>query len=123
MRNWNVIFSSEKIASPATPRKNFYLSMPWEPDTTAHHEMSTTDHGRFHCVRFANVRSVTTALSGESQPPLWRRSHRDRKGIDPTFGKTSVCFSAKLSAVSAAETQAIACVTGAFSLSSRRLGQ
>jgi hypothetical protein len=99
----------------SSPRKNFYLSMLSESDNTAEHEMSTSDHGPFHCVRFAGVRSVTTALSGESQPAIWRRSDRDRKGFDPTFCKTSACYSAKVRAVSATNTEAFACVIKAFS--------
>ena len=70
-------------------------------DKTADHEMSTSDHGPFHCVRFASVRSVTTALSGESGAAIWHRSDRDRKGFDPTSCKTSACYSAKVRAVSA----------------------
>jgi hypothetical protein len=73
-----------------------------ESDKSADHEMCSSDHGRFHCVRFASVRSVTTALSGESSAAIWRRSDRDRKGFDPTFSKTSACYSAKVRAVSAA---------------------
>jgi hypothetical protein len=53
------------------PRKNFYLSMLSESDKTADHEMSTSDHGPFHCVRFASVRSLTTAHSGESDAAIW----------------------------------------------------
>jgi hypothetical protein len=69
-----------------------------ESDKTADHEMSTSDHGPFHCVRFASVRSVTTALSCESGAAIWHRSDRDRKGFDPTFCKTSGCYSAKIRA-------------------------
>jgi hypothetical protein len=67
-----------------SPRKNFYLSMLSESDKTADHEMSTSDHGPFYCVRFASVRSVTTTLSGESGAAIWHRSDRDRKGFDST---------------------------------------
>jgi hypothetical protein len=84
--------------------------MVWESDKSADHEMCSSDHGRFHCVRFASVRSVTTALSGESGAAIWRRTDRDRKGFDPTFCKTSACCSAKVSAVSAEKTQALTCV-------------
>ena len=86
-----------------------------ESDKTADHEMCTNDHGPFHCVRFASVRSVTTTLSGESGAAIWHRSDRDRKGFDPTFCKTSGCYSAKLRAVSATNTEAFACVIKAFS--------
>ena len=78
--------------------------------------MCSSDHRRLHCVRFASVRSVATALSSESQPAIWSRSDRDRKGFDPTFCKKSACYSAKLRAVSAARRRHLACVTGAFSL-------
>jgi hypothetical protein len=84
-------------------------------DKTADHEMSTSDHGPFHCVRFASVRSVTTPLSGESGAPIWRRSDRDRKGFDPTFCKTSGCYTAKVRVVSATNTEAFACVIKEFS--------
>lgn len=73
-----------------------------ESDKSADHEICSSDHGRFHCVRFTNVRSVTTALSGESRAAIWHRSDRDRKGFDPTFCTTSACYSAKVSTVSAA---------------------
>ena len=86
-----------------------------ESDKTADHEMCTSDHGPFHCVRFASVRSVTTTLSGESGAAIWHRSDRDRKGFDPTFCKTSGCYSAKIRAVSATNTEAFACVIKAFS--------
>ena len=89
--------------------------MPWESDKTADHEMSISDHGPFHCVRFAGVRSVTTTLSGESGAAIWHRSDRDRKGFDPTFCKTTLWYSAEVIAVSAKNTQALACVTGALS--------
>ena len=72
-----------------------------ESDKSADHEMCSSDRGRFHCVRFASDRSVTTALSSESGAAIWRRSDRDRKGFDPTFYKTSACYSAKVRAVSA----------------------
>src|SRR6478752_7326003 len=85
-----------------SPRKNFYLCMLSESDKTADHEMCTSDHGPFDCVRFASVRSVTTAYSGESGAAIWGRSDHDRKGFDPTFCKTSACYSAKVRAVSAA---------------------
>ena len=87
-----------------------------ESDKSADHEICSSDHCRFHCVRFASVRSVSTALSGESGAAIWRRTDRDRKGFDPTFCKTSACCSAKVSAVSAAKAQVLTCVTGAFSL-------
>ncbi len=70
--------------------------MPSESDKRADHEMCSSDHGRLRCVRFASVRSVTTALSGESGTAVWHRSDRDRKGFDPTFCKTSACYSAKV---------------------------
>ena len=73
-----------------------------EFDKSADHEMCSSNHGRFHCIRFASVRSVTTALSGESGAAIWYRSDRDRKGFDPTFCKTNACYSAKVRAVSAA---------------------
>jgi hypothetical protein len=73
-----------------------------ESDKSADHEMCSSDHGRFHCVRFASVRSVTTALSGEGGAAIWRRSDRDRKGFDSTFYETPACYSAKVRAVSAA---------------------
>ena len=71
-----------------------------ESDKTADHEMRSSDHGRFYCVCFARVRSVTTALSGESGAAIWPRSDRNRKGFDPTFCKTSDCYSATVIAVS-----------------------
>ena len=87
-----------------------------ESDKTADHEMCSSDHCRRYCVRFAGVRSVPTALSGESQPAIWRRSDRDRKGFDPTFCKTSARYSAEeIRAVSAARRRHSACGTGAFS--------
>jgi len=73
-----------------------------ESDKSADHETCSSDHGRFHRVRFTNVRSVTTALSSESGAPIWHRNDRDRKGFDPTFCKTSACYSAKVNTVSAA---------------------
>ena len=79
-----------------------------ESDKSADHEMCSSDHCRRHCVRFASVRSVPTALSGESQPAIWRRSDRDRKGFDPTLCKTTACYSAKVKAVSATNTEAFA---------------
>ena len=84
-------------------------------DKTADHEMSTSDHGPFHCVRFASVRSITAALSGESGAAIWHGSDRHRKGFDPAFCKTSGCYTAKVRARISHETQALACVTGAFS--------
>jgi hypothetical protein len=75
-------------------------------DKSADHEMCSSDHGRFRCVRFTSVRGATTALSSESGAAIWRRSDRDRKGFDPTFRKTSACNSAKVRAVSAAKMQA-----------------
>src|SRR4029077_18861327 len=98
-----------------SPRKNFYLSMLSESDKTADHEMCTSDHGPFHCVRFASVRSVTATLSGESGAAIWHRSDRHREGFDPAFCKTSGCYTAKVRACISYETQALACVTGAFS--------
>jgi hypothetical protein len=41
-------------------------------DKSADHEMCGSDHGRYDCVRFASVRGVTTALSGESGATIWR---------------------------------------------------
>jgi len=73
-----------------------------ESDKTVDHEMCTSDHGPFHCVRFASVRSVTTAHSGESDAAIWHWSDRDRNGFDPTFCKTSACYGAKVRAGSAA---------------------
>src|SRR6478736_1377253 len=84
-----------------SPRKNFYLSILSESDKTAEHEMFTSDHGPFHCVRFPSVRGVTTALSGQSGPAIWRRSDGDRNGFDPTGCKTGGCYSAKVRALSA----------------------
>jgi hypothetical protein len=86
-----------------------------ESDKSADHETCSSDRGPFHCVRFASVRSVTAALSGESGAAIWRRSDRDRKGFDPTFCKTSARYSAKVRAVLAARPRHFACVTGAFS--------
>jgi hypothetical protein len=41
--------------------------MPSDSDKTANHEMcSSSDHGRFHCVRFAGIRGFTAAFSGEN---------------------------------------------------------
>ena len=91
-------------------------------DKSADHEMCSSDHRRFNCVRFASVRSVTTALSGESQPAIRRRSDRDRKGFDPTLCKTTACYSAKVKAVSATNTEAFACVIKAFSPVFRAIG-
>jgi hypothetical protein len=43
------------------------LVMLSDSDKTANHEMcSSSDHGRFHCVRFAGIRGFETAFSGES---------------------------------------------------------
>jgi hypothetical protein len=93
----------------ATSEKRFSAS--------ADHEMCNGGHGRFHCVRFASVRSVTTALSGESGVAIWRRSDRNRKGLDPTFCKTSACYSAELSAVSTARRKGLTCEAGDFLIS------
>ena len=76
-----------------------------ESDKTADHEMCTSDHGPFHCVRFPSVRSVTTALSGESGAAIWHRNDRDRKRFDPTTCKTSSCYSAKVRAASDADSR------------------
>src|SRR5215208_1650236 len=73
-----------------------------KPDRAPTHEMCSSDYRPVHCVRFANVRSVTTALSGESQSAVWRGSDRDRKRFNPIFCKTNACYGAKLSAASAA---------------------
>jgi hypothetical protein len=70
-------------------------------DKSADHEMCSSDHIRFHSLRFAGIGSVTTALSGESGAAIWRRNDRDRKRFKPTFCKTSACYSAKVRAVSA----------------------
>ena len=99
-----------------SPRKNFYLSILRESDNSVDYEMCSSDHGRLRCVRFESVRSATTALSGESGATIWRRSDRYRKGSNPTFCKTSACYSAEINAVSAANTQAVAWVTRGFSL-------
>jgi len=71
-------------------------------DKSADHEVCSSDYGRFHCVRFTSVRGATTALSSESGAAIWQWSDRDRKKSDPTLCKTSACYSAKVSAVSAA---------------------
>ena len=86
-----------------------------KPDNTAGHEMSTRDPGRFNCVCIANVRSVTTARSGENQSAIWHRGDCERKESDPTFCKTGACRSAKVTGCISRETQAFACVRGAFS--------
>jgi hypothetical protein len=78
------------------------LSMLSESDKTGDQEMCTSDHGPFHCVRFASVRSLTTAHSGEGDAAIWHRSDRDRKEFDPTFCKTNACYDAKVRAVSVA---------------------
>jgi hypothetical protein len=101
---------------PGSPRKNFYLSIRSESDNSVDYEMCSSDHGRLRCVRFESVRSATTALSGESGATIWRRSDRYRKEPNPTFCKTSACYSAEINAVSAANTQAVAWVTRGFSL-------
>jgi len=93
-----------------SPRKNFYLFILSQPDKTEIMRCLSVIVFVFNCVRFANVCSVTTALSSESQPAIWRGSDCDRKGCDPTFRKTSACYSAKVSAASAARPQARACV-------------
>jgi len=85
-----------------SPRKNFYLLILPESDKTADHAICSSDYRRLHCVRFASVRSVATAVSSESQPAIWCRSDRDRKPFDPTFCKTNACYSAKVRSVSAA---------------------
>jgi hypothetical protein len=41
-----------------------------EFDKTARHEMCSSDHVRFGCVRFAGIGGVTTAFSGESWPAI-----------------------------------------------------
>jgi hypothetical protein len=86
-----------------------------ESDNSADHEICSSDHGRFHCVRFASVRSVTTALSGESGAAIWRRSDCDRKGFSPAVSEKSACYRAAIAGVSAATRRAITCVTGIFS--------
>ena len=43
-----------------------------KPDKSANYEMYSSDHGRFHCVRFTSVRGATTAFSGESVAAIWR---------------------------------------------------
>jgi hypothetical protein len=42
------------------------LAMRLDFDKSAGHEMCSSDHGRFHCIRFASVRGFATAFSGES---------------------------------------------------------
>jgi hypothetical protein len=42
------------------------LVMPLDFDKSANHEVCSSDHSRFHCVRVASIRGVTTAFSGES---------------------------------------------------------
>jgi hypothetical protein len=86
-----------------------------DSDKTADHEMCSSDHGCFHCVRFASIRGLPTAFSGESSASVWRRSDRYRKRFGPTSYEASACYSAEISAVSAATRRRFACVTGAFS--------
>jgi hypothetical protein len=43
-----------------------------KPDKSAEHEKCSSDHGRFHCVRFTSVRGATTALSSESGAAIWQ---------------------------------------------------
>jgi hypothetical protein len=43
-----------------------------DSDKTADHEICSSDHGRFHCVRFASIRGLPTAFSGESGAAVWR---------------------------------------------------
>lgn len=76
---------------------------------------SSSDPGRFPCVCFASLRSVTTAFSGKSGATVWQRSDRHRKRLDRTSCETSACYSAKVSAVSARARRRFACATGAFS--------
>jgi hypothetical protein len=41
-----------------------------DSDMSARYEMCSSDHNRFHCVRFASVRGVATALSSEGDAAI-----------------------------------------------------
>ena len=91
-------------------------------DKTADHEMcSSSDYDRFHCVRFTSVRSVTTAVSGEDRPAIYWRSDHHRRRFSPTVYETSACYSAEISAVSAATRRRFACVNRGFLTSDPKL--
>ena len=57
------------VSNESRPRENFLVTL-LQFDKTARHEMCSSDHIRFYCVRFAGMGSVTTAFSGESRPAI-----------------------------------------------------
>jgi hypothetical protein len=64
--------------------------------------MCSNDRSSFHCIRFARIRSFTTASSGQSLAAIWWRSDRDRKRFDPASCEQSGSRSAEVRAFSAA---------------------
>jgi hypothetical protein len=72
--NWKVASLAKSIqcfnvSNESRPRENFLVTL-LQFDKTARHEMCSSDHIRFYCVRFAGMGSVTTAFSGESRPAI-----------------------------------------------------
>jgi hypothetical protein len=47
-------------------RAKILLAMPLDPAKSGDHEVCSSDHSRFHCVRFASIRGFTTAFPCES---------------------------------------------------------
>jgi hypothetical protein len=43
-----------------------------DSDKTANHEVRSTNCDRLHCVRFAGIRGLPAAFSGESSAAIWR---------------------------------------------------
>ena len=87
--------------------------MPSDSDKTANHEMcSSSDHGCFHCVRFAGIRGFTAAFPGESVTAIQRRTDRDRKRFDPASCEESACYSAEVRTVSAARRSRVSALRG-----------
>ena len=61
--------SEFNVSNESRPRENFLVTL-LQFDKTARHEMCSSDHIRFYCVRLAGMGSVTTAFSGESRPAI-----------------------------------------------------
>src|SRR5262249_14448815 len=84
-----------------------FLVMLSQFDKTAVHEVCSSDHIRFRCIGFACTGSVTTSFSSESRSAIQQRDDNHRKRFDPPSCKAAVRYSAEITALAAANMQAV----------------
>ena len=82
-------------------RARIFLVMLPQFDKTALHEVCSSDHIRFRCIRFACTGSVTTSFSSESRSAIQQRDDHHRKRFDPAHGEANLGHSAEVSILSA----------------------